>query len=66
MALANRADWALAFGQQLNINSHGPLGFGALSAPTLRDGLDMLGHFARIRAPAACGLSTSTRTRATA
>jgi AraC-like DNA-binding protein len=51
MALANRADWALAFGQQLNINSHGPLGFGALSAPTLRDGLDMLGHFARIRAP---------------
>ncbi len=50
-ALAGRPDWALDFGQQLNINSHGPLGFAALSAPNLGEGLDVFGRFARIRAP---------------
>lgn len=50
-ALSGRADWALDFGQQLNITSHGPLGFAALSAPTLGEGLDIFGRFARIRAP---------------
>lgn len=50
-ALSGRADWALDFGRQLNITSHGPLGFAALSAPTLGDGVDVLGKFARIRAP---------------
>ncbi|MBK6636458.1 MAG: AraC family transcriptional regulator ligand-binding domain-containing protein [Rhodocyclaceae bacterium] len=49
--LAGRPDWALDFGRQLNINSHGPLGFAALSAPTLGEGLDVFGRFARIRAP---------------
>ncbi|MVW75153.1 AraC family transcriptional regulator [Pseudomonas xionganensis] len=51
MALTGRSDWGLVFGQQLNITSHGPLGFAALSAPTLGEGLDVLVQFARIRAP---------------
>jgi AraC-like DNA-binding protein len=49
--LAGRADWALDFGRQLNINSHGPLGFAAISAPTLGEGIGALGAFARIRGP---------------
>jgi len=49
--LAGRDDWALDFGRQLNINSHGPLGFAAMSAPTLGEGIETLGAFARIRAP---------------
>jgi len=49
--LSGRADWALEFGRQLNIHSHGPLGFAALSAPTLGEGLDVLAQFARIRGP---------------
>lgn len=56
--VVNRADWALDFGKQLNINSHGPLGFAALSAPTLGEGMEVLGRFARIRAP---NLSFQTR-----
>ncbi|MBP8203565.1 AraC family transcriptional regulator [Pseudomonas sp. TMP9] len=51
MALTGRTDWGLIFGQQLNITSHGPLGFAALSAPTLGEGLDVLVQFARIRSP---------------
>jgi len=51
MDLAGRPDWALDFGRQLSISAHGPLGFAALSAPTLGEGLDVLGRFARIRAP---------------
>jgi AraC-like DNA-binding protein len=51
MTLAGGADWGLQFGRQLNINSHGPLGFAALSAPTLGEGLQVLAAFARIRAP---------------
>lgn len=50
-ALAAREDWALDFGRQLNINSHGPLGFAAVSAPTLGEGIATLGAFARIRTP---------------
>jgi AraC-like DNA-binding protein len=49
--LSGRPDWALDFGRQLNIHSHGPLGFAALSAPTLGEGLDVLAQFARIRGP---------------
>ncbi len=51
MHLSGRSDWGLAFGRQLNITSHGPLGFAALSAPTLGEGLEVLAQFARIRAP---------------
>ena len=50
-ALAAREEWALEFGRQLNINSHGPLGFAAISAPTLGDGIATLAAFARIRSP---------------
>lgn len=50
-AARGRNDWAVAFGRKLAISSHGPLGFAALSAPTLGEGLDVLGSFARIRAP---------------
>jgi len=50
-ALAASDDWALDFGRQLNINSHGPLGFAAISAPTLGEGMEALAAFARIRAP---------------
>jgi hypothetical protein len=42
---------ALDFGRRLNINSHGPLGFAAISAPTLGEGIETLGAFARIRSP---------------
>ena len=41
--LAAREDWALDFGRQLNINSHGPLGFASISAPTLGAGIETLG-----------------------
>jgi AraC-like DNA-binding protein len=50
-AMSGRDDWALEFGRQLNINSHGPLGFASISAPTLGEGIETLGAFARIRAP---------------
>jgi len=49
--LAARADWALEFGRRLNINSHGPLGFASISAPTLGEGIETLEAFARIRVP---------------
>ncbi len=49
--MATRPDWALSLGDQLNVNSHGSLGFAALSAPTLGKSLETLAAFARIRAP---------------
>lgn len=49
--IASNPDWALALGQQLNVNSHGSLGFAVLSAPTLGECLETLASFARIRAP---------------
>jgi AraC-like DNA-binding protein len=51
MQLSGRPDWALEFGRQLDIHSHGPVGFAALSAPTLGQGLDVLAQFSRIRSP---------------
>ena len=51
MTIARRPDWGVEFGKLLNISSHGPLGFAALSAPTLGEGLEVLARFARIRAP---------------
>lgn len=44
-------EWAIRYGRRLHVNSHGPLGFAALSAPTMGDGLDVLAEFARIRGP---------------
>ena len=51
MGLTRQPHWGIEFGKLLNISSHGPLGFAALSAPTLGEGLQVLAHFARIRAP---------------
>ena len=48
---ADAGTWALEFGRHLNTGSHGPLGFAALSAPTLGEGLDVFGQFACTRAP---------------
>lgn len=42
-------DWGFHFGRRLGIASHGPLGFGAISAPTVADGLTMLSHFIQTR-----------------
>jgi len=51
MALDGDARWGLRFGTRLNYSSHGPLGFAALSAPTIGDGLNVFADFARSRAP---------------
>lgn len=51
MTLEKNTGWALELAESLNISSHGPLGFAALSAPTLGDGIEVLAKFARIRAP---------------
>ena len=51
MRVAKNTTWALELADSLDISSHGPLGFAALSAPTLGDGIDVLAKFARIRAP---------------
>mgnify|MGYP000353789773 CR=1 FL=1 len=34
--------WTAKLGAQLNLSAHGPLGFAALSAPTLGEALDVL------------------------
>ncbi|MBT4522165.1 MAG: AraC family transcriptional regulator [Halieaceae bacterium] len=51
LLLAKTPEWGLKLGQRLNVNSHGPLGFAALCAPTIGDGLDVFVDFARTRAP---------------
>lgn len=43
--------WGLALGARLGSASHGMLGFGALSAPTLRDTLELLVRFGHVRDP---------------
>lgn len=49
--LAGRAGWAFEFGAALGLASHGPLGFAAVSAATLGEGIEVLAEFAPIRAP---------------
>lgn len=51
MRHAKEPAWALQLADSLDVSSHGPLGFAALSAPTLGDGIEVLASFARIRAP---------------
>jgi AraC-like DNA-binding protein len=52
-------DWGFSFGDRLGIASHGVLGFGALSAPTVGDGLALLSRYIGIRTPyTQCHLST--------
>ncbi|MGI9280339.1 MAG: AraC family transcriptional regulator ligand-binding domain-containing protein [Endozoicomonas sp.] len=42
---ASTPAWAALLGSQLNINSHGALGFAALSAPTLGEALSVMADF---------------------
>jgi AraC-like DNA-binding protein len=44
-------DWALAMGARLHAATHGPIGVGALSAPTVREGIEVLTRFSQVRAP---------------
>src|SRR5262249_30357858 len=43
--------WALALGARLGSATHGALGFGAVSAPTLRDTLELLVRYGHVRDP---------------
>src|SRR5215831_19360010 len=43
--------WALALGARLGSATHGVLGFGAVSAPTLRDTLELLVRYGHVRDP---------------
>jgi AraC-like DNA-binding protein len=49
--VASHESWALDFGRRLSISSHGPMGFAALSAPTLSQSIETIAMFARTRAP---------------
>lgn len=49
--LAASPNWALDLGRELGINCHGSLGFAALSARTVAEGLDVFAQFTPIRAP---------------
>ncbi len=44
-----QADWGPMLGAQLNVAAHGPLGFAALSAPTLGDALEVMGTLYPVR-----------------
>ena len=48
--LQTASDWGFRFGQQLSMANHGPLGFGAMSAPTVRDGLAFMSRYIKTRA----------------
>jgi AraC-like DNA-binding protein len=43
--------WALALGARCHAATHGPIGFAAASAPTLRDGIAVMTRFSTVRAP---------------
>lgn len=45
------ADWALRLASRFDAATHGPLGFAAVSAPTLRGSIDVIGRFSHVRAP---------------
>lgn len=49
-ALQDDREWGFRFGAQLSMTAHGPLGFGAVSAPTVRDGLQFLARYLPTRA----------------
>ncbi len=44
--------WAVRLGEQFNITAHGPLGFAALSAPTLGDALEVMATLYPVRTSA--------------
>lgn len=41
--------WALRYGNQLGVVSHGPLGFAVLTAPNLGDAIDVVANYSIIR-----------------
>jgi len=43
--------WALTAGSAFHASTHGPLGFAAVSAPTLGAALDLIERFGHVRAP---------------
>jgi len=45
------AGWGLRAGSGFHASTHGPLGFAAVSAPTLGDSLAVLARFGRVRVP---------------
>jgi len=47
--LQSGPEWTTTVGGQFNIVSHGPLGFAALSAPTLGEALDVLAEYYPVR-----------------
>jgi AraC-like DNA-binding protein len=50
--LANDSAWTAKLGAQFNIGAHGPLGFAALSAPTLGAALDVMANLSGSRSSA--------------
>jgi AraC-like DNA-binding protein len=50
--LVNDRAWTAKLGTQFNIGVHGPLGFAALSAPTLGEALDVMGDLSASRSSA--------------
>jgi AraC-like DNA-binding protein len=44
-------DWGLRLGGRFEAATHGPVGFAALSAPTLGDGVAVIERFGHVRAP---------------
>jgi AraC-like DNA-binding protein len=45
------AGWALGIGRSFHASTHGPLGFAAVSAATLGEGLDLVARFLHVRNP---------------
>jgi AraC-like DNA-binding protein len=43
--------WALEIGSILDAATHGPVGFAAVSAPTLAESLEVIARFAHVRSP---------------
>ena len=48
--LSEGLDWGFELGQKLSVFSHGQLGFGAISAPTIGDGLAFFARYISTRA----------------
>ncbi|MDZ7683940.1 MAG: AraC family transcriptional regulator ligand-binding domain-containing protein [Gammaproteobacteria bacterium] len=49
-AMQDDPEWGFRFGEQLSMTAHGPLGFGAVSAPTVHDGLLFMVRYLPTRA----------------
>ena len=54
--LSHNKDWGFELGQKLSIASHGPLGFGAVSAETIGAGLAFFANYLSTRASYMSGI----------